>query len=194
MTHQVTTRKGTVVQDPPLAEFLFSDTRMAWFWLILRVWLGYGWLRSGWGKVNNPAWISGEALRGFWMNAVQVPEGGRPAIAYDWYRMFIQFLLDVEAYTWFGRLITFAEISIGIALILGFLTGIAAFAGGFMNWNFIMAGAASSNGMMMVVAMLLVLAWKIAGYYGLDRWLLPLLGTPWPGEGSATSEAEPSQT
>lgn len=194
MTHQVTTRKGTVVQDPPLAEFLFSDTRMAWFWLILRVWLGYGWLRSGWGKVGNPAWISGDALRGFWMNAVQIPEGGRPAIAYDWYRLFIQFLLDVEAYTWFGRLITFAEISIGVALILGILTGIAAFAGGFMNWNFIMAGAASSNGMMMVVAMLLVLAWKIAGYYGVDRWLLPLLGTPWPDEETATWETEPSQT
>ena len=25
----------------------------------------------------------------------------------------------------------------------------------------------------------LILAWKVAGYYGVDRWLLPLLGTPW---------------
>jgi thiosulfate dehydrogenase [quinone] large subunit len=24
-----------------------------------------------------------------------------------------------------------------------------------------------------------MLAWKVAGYYGLDRFLLPLLGTPW---------------
>ena len=30
--------------------------------------------------------------------------------------------------------------------------------------------------------MLLLLAWRSAGYVGLDRWLLPLLGTPWqPG-------------
>ena len=31
-------------------------------------------------------------------------------------------------------------------------------------------------------AILLVLAWKIAGWYGLDRWLLPWLGTPWTWE------------
>jgi hypothetical protein len=26
-----------------------------------------------------------------------------------------------------------------------------------------------------------ILAWRVAGYYGVDRWLLPLLGTPWTG-------------
>jgi thiosulfate dehydrogenase [quinone] large subunit len=27
-----------------------------------------------------------------------------------------------------------------------------------------------------------MLAWKVAGYYGVDRYLLPMLGTPWhPG-------------
>jgi thiosulfate dehydrogenase [quinone] large subunit len=48
-----------------------------------------------------------------------------------------------------------------------------------MNWNFVMAGAASTNGMLFAIAVLLVLAWKVGGWYGLDRWLLPLLGTPW---------------
>ena len=182
MTTHVVTRRGTVVHDPPLAQFLFSDIRMAWFWLILRVWLGYGWLTSGWGKFSNPAWTSGDALKGFWTGAVQVPESGRPAIAYDWYRLFLQWLLNIEAYTWFAKVVMVGEVTVGILLILGALTGIAAFVGGFMNWNFIMAGSASTNGMMMLVAMLLILAWKVAGYYGLDHWLLPLLGTPWPND------------
>ena len=26
----------------------------------------------------------------------------------------------------------------------------------------------------------LMLGWRVAGYYGLDRWLLPTVGTPWP--------------
>jgi thiosulfate dehydrogenase [quinone] large subunit len=31
--------------------------------------------------------------------------------------------------------------------------------------------------------MLLILAWRNAGYYGVDRYLLPALGTPWqPGK------------
>lgn len=44
-----------------------------------------------------------------------------------------------------------------------------------MNFNFIMAGAASTNGVLFVLAILLMLAWKVAGWYGLDRWLLPLI-------------------
>jgi thiosulfate dehydrogenase [quinone] large subunit len=30
-----------------------------------------------------------------------------------------------------------------------------------------------------MAAVLLVLAWRNAGYYGLDRYILPALGTPW---------------
>jgi thiosulfate dehydrogenase [quinone] large subunit len=37
--------------------------------------------------------------------------------------------------------------------------------------------------MLFAVAILLILGWKVAGYYGLDRYLLPALGTPWrPGK------------
>jgi thiosulfate dehydrogenase (quinone) large subunit len=202
---QVITRKGTIVQDPPLAQMLFNDTRFSVIWLMLRIWIGYTWLSSGWGKLSNPAWMeTGAALRGFWTNAVAIPETGRPAIAFDWYRSFLQFMLDAEAYVWFAKLVTFGEVLVGIALILGLFTGIAAFFGGFMNWNFIMAGSASSNGMLFAISVLLILAWKVAGYIGLDYYLLPLIGTPWEGksideveeevidEVEETSKAEPA--
>ena len=39
----------------------------------------------------------------------------------------------------------------------------------------------STNPILGFLGILLVLAWRIAGYWGLDRWLLPLLGTPWTG-------------
>ena len=44
-----------------------------------------------------------------------------------------------------------------------------------------MAGSASTNGMLFAIATWLVLAWRNAGWIGLDRWLLPALGTPWKG-------------
>ncbi len=59
--------------------------------------------------------------------------------------------------------------------------GIAAFFGVFMNLNFMLAGAVSINPIIGTLAILIVLAWRIAGYYGLDSVLLPLLGTPWTG-------------
>ena len=121
----------------------------------------------------------GVALKGFWEAAVKVPETGKPPISFDWYRSFIQFMLDAGWYTWFAKLIAIGELAIGVALVLGALVGIAAFFGAFMNWNFIMAGSASTNGFLFLLSIFLILAWRNAGWIGLDRWLLPLLGTPW---------------
>lgn len=176
---------GLQIADPPLAVKLFGNTHSAWIWLILRLYLGYTWLESGLGKLSNPAWTqTGEALKGFWERAVLIPEApARPAIAFDWYRAFIQAMLDAGAYTWFSKLVLAGELLIGVALILGAFTGVAAFFGGFMNWNFMMAGSASSNPLLFTIAILLILAWKVAGWWGLDRFLLPLVGTPWqPGK------------
>ncbi len=174
------TQRGRVIQDPNFIKTLFNDPRAAWFWLVVRVWLGYKWIDAGLHKVESPAWTeTGDAIKGFWTGVVQIPEGGRPPIAFDWYRNFIQYLLDSEAHTWFGPLVAYGEVIIGVALVLGAFTGIAAFFGGFMNWNFMMAGSASTNPMLFVAALGLVMAWKIAGYIGLDYFLLPWIGTPW---------------
>lgn len=174
-------RGDVLIPDPPIAHMLFATTRLAWLWAILRVYLGYTWLTSGWGKATNPAWVeTGEALKGFWARAVAIPaEGARPVIAVDWYRGFIQALLDSGSYTWFAKLVAYGEIAIGIALVIGAFVGIAAFFGGFMNWNFIMAGTASTNALLFTIAIVLMLAWKVAGWYGVDRFLLPRVGTPW---------------
>jgi thiosulfate dehydrogenase (quinone) large subunit len=76
---------------------------------------------------------------------------------------------------------------VGIALIIGAFVGLAAVAGAFMNLNFMLAGSASTNPVLLLLGFLLVLAWKTAGYIGLDRWLLPILGTPWRPERSEPS-------
>ncbi|MFA9404074.1 MAG: hypothetical protein ACERKY_13540, partial [Anaerolineales bacterium] len=62
------------------------------------------------------------------------------------------------------------------------LLGMAAFFGGFMNMNYLLAGTVSTNPLLLAIAIFLILAWKTAGWWGIDRWLLPMLGTPWrPG-------------
>lgn len=192
----VITRKGEVVQDPPLVQKLLSDPRAGWLWLPLRIWLGYQWVEAGSHKITNPKWMqTGEALQGFWAKAVAIPETGRPAITYDWYRAFLQTLLDAQAYTWFAKLIAIGEVLVGIGLIVGAFAGIAAFFGGFMNWNFMLAGSSSSNPMLFTVAVLLILAWKVSGYIGADYYLLRWLGTPWHGVPvTATPKPQPVPT
>ena len=190
-----TMQRNLTITDSPVARALFSDTRWAWLWLVMRLYVGYTWITSGLGKLSNPAWVqTGEALKGFWQKAVAIPEApARPLIAFGWYRVFLQTLLDSGSYTWFSKLVVAGELLIGLALILGAFAGIAAVFGAFMNWNFMMAGSASTNPVLFFLAILVILAWKTAGWWGLDRWLLPLLGTPWqPGRlmGAADETAE----
>lgn len=173
-------RKNQVVQDPPFAKFLFSDPRASVIWLIIRVYVGWQWIEAGMNKVTNPAWVqTGEAVRGYWANAVAIPEVGRPAITFDWYRSFLQFMLGAEAHTFMAPMIAWGELLIGIALVLGVFTGISAFFGAFLNWNFMMAGTASTNPVLFALSIGIMLAWKVAGYIGLDYFLLNMLGTPW---------------
>ncbi|MFZ4816071.1 MAG: DoxX family protein [Phototrophicaceae bacterium] len=177
---QLKTTNGTLIEEPEIEKFLFNDVRMGIFWLILRVYLGYQWVTAGWHKVQDPGWVqTGDALKAFWERIVVIPETGRPAITFGWYRDFIQFMLDTGSYTWFAKLVAYGEVLIGVALILGAFVGVAAFFGAFLNWNFIMAGSASTNGLLGLAAIFLILAWKTAGYYGLDRFLLPYIGTPY---------------
>ena len=179
---KMTDKQGHVlIEDPPIAQLLFSSTRMAWLWLILRVWLGWQWVEAAEHKITDPKWMgSGEAIRGFWERAVAVnPNTGKDLITYSWYRDFINMLLAGHHEVWFGKAIALGELAVGLGLIVGAFVGIAAFFGGLMNWSFLMAGTTSTNPLLFAVTGLLILAWKTAGYYGLDRYLLPVLGTPW---------------
>ena len=158
---------------------------MAWFWCFVRIWVGWNWLYESMHKINNPAWIqTGVAVKKFWEHALVIPAPpAHPPIAHEWYRAFLQFLLDNHAYGFFGKLIAWAEFSIGIALIIGAFVGLAAFAGSLMNWNFLMSGRVATNPVLLILGIGLMLAWKTAGHWGADRFLLPILGTPWqPGK------------
>jgi thiosulfate dehydrogenase [quinone] large subunit len=173
-------RGDTIIEDPPIARFLFSNTKTGWLWLFVRVWLGWQWIEAAEHKIVDPAWVGGgEALKAYWERALAIGPNGKSAIAFDWYRGFIQVLYDNQTWTWFAPLIAWAELLIGVALILGAFTGLAAFGGSLLNWSFVMAGTASTNMLLFAVAALVILAWKVAGWYGLDRWLLPAVGTPW---------------
>ena len=176
------------LKDPAILRTVFGNTALAPLWLLARLYLGYQWLLAGWHKLyGDERWIyvdgpDGLALQGFWTRATAIPEQGNPIIKYDWYRDFLSFMLRHEAYQWFSWVIAIGEVAVGIALIIGVFTGFAALTGAFMNFNFLLAGAASTNPVLFILAVLVMFGWKVAGWIGVDRWLLPALGTPWqPG-------------
>ena len=134
------------IEGPAFTRFLFSNSRAGLFWLPIRLFVGFTWLEAGYHKFSGKGWLDGgAALKGYWERAAAVPDTGSPAITFDWYRAFIQTLLDNNAHTWFAPLITFGEMAVGIGLIIGLLTGFAAFFGALMNMSFLLAGSASST-------------------------------------------------
>jgi thiosulfate dehydrogenase [quinone] large subunit len=168
------------VEGPAFTRYLFGNTRAGLFWLPVRIFLGFEWLEAGWHKLSGTGWIDGGAsILGFWQGAVKIPEQGRPAITFEWYRGFLQFLIDNHGQGLFGWLIPLGEMAVGLGLLAGALVGIAAFFGALMNMTFLLAGSASTNPVMFTFAVGLILAWRVAGYYGVDRYLLPKLGVPW---------------
>jgi len=158
--------------DPVSWKLLLGNTYFAIIWMPIRFFVGLEWVAAGEHKARDSAWMSGgTALKGYWERATTVPEGrpSSPAGTYAWFEDFLRYMLNHEWYTWFAKLIAVGELLIGIGLIVGAL----------MNFNFQLAGSASTNPVLFGLGVFLVLGWKVAGYWGLDRVLLASFGTPW---------------
>ena len=137
-------------------------------------------IKAGRAKLDSPAWMDGgSALKGFWERAVTVPATGSPPITYGWYRDFLQYMLDHEWYIWFAKLIAIGETTLGVLLIPGGVRRRSGDRGGVHELQLHGGRHRSTNPLLFALAVLLLLAWRIAGNIGLDRFLLPLLGTPW---------------
>jgi thiosulfate dehydrogenase [quinone] large subunit len=168
------------IPEPAISRFLFADTRFSAVWLIVRLYVGYEWFTAGWEKLGNPVWTgpqAGVAVKGFLTGALVKTTGAHPDVS-AWYASFINnFALHHTVF--FSYMVVYGEIIVGAALVLGLFTGIAAFFGTFMNLNYLFAGTVSVNPLLALLGLFLILAWRTAGWIGLDRYFLPALGTPW---------------
>lgn len=174
------------VQDPAVVRYLFDSSKTATFWTMIRFYVGFEWFAAGYNKIigKEGDWMTnGTALKGFWTAVPALNhKGANPALAYNWWYNFLDFMTRHEWYIWFAKVIALGEAAVGVALIVGALVGIAAFFGGAMNFSYMLTGVAGVNPLMFALTLGLIAGWKVAGYYGLDRYILAELGTPWqPG-------------
>jgi thiosulfate dehydrogenase (quinone) large subunit len=182
-------RVGTV--DPATerlgaADWLFRSQAASIIWLVARVWLGYQWANAGyqkiWGSEKMGFWYnSGAGVKGFATGGVAASHGATASVAYGWWAGFLHNFVTPNA-AWIAKLVSISEFAIGIALILGLFTGLAAAAGVGLNVTYMLSGVAGVNPMYALIGVGLILAWRNAGYLGLDRYVLRAVGTPFhPG-------------
>ena len=135
------------------------------------------WLLAGWEKITSPAWgTSGKAMSGFVAGALAKASGANPAVQ-GWYAWFLQHLVQPNLGLW-SVLTTYGEFAVGLGVLLGVLTGIAAGFGVLMNLNYLLAGTVSINPVLGMFGLFLVFSWRVCGWIGGDRWFLPAIGLP----------------
>lgn len=154
-----------------LTHLLLAEKSTAPLWLIVRLYVGYAWLMAGIEKLESPAWFgtnAGPALTGFINNALTKTAGAHPDVT-GWYASFLTNTVLPQVWLW-SHAVTLGELAVGLGLIVGLFTGVAAFFGAFMNFNFLLAGAVSTNPILLALGVSLVLARRVAGSIGLDRY------------------------
>ncbi len=155
-----------------ISNFFYHDKRSAILWLIVRIYVGYEWLSAGWEKLFNPNWIGGNAgvvVKSFLINCLSKVGGAHPDVS-GWYAFLVSHIA-VPCSVILSYLVVFGEIFVGIALILGIFTGVAAFFGSVMNFNYMLAGSLSINPTMFLLEIFLILAWRVSGWFGFDRFI-----------------------
>lgn len=136
--------------------------------LLMRLYLGYKWLTSGWGKVTGGGFDASGYLHGAVANAT-----GENATVQPWWANFLEAIAIPNAGL-FSYLVMWGEVLVGIALILGIFTTFAALMGAIMNFSFLFSGTISVNPQMLLWTIFILVAGYNAGRVGLDRYILPV--------------------
>jgi len=159
-----------------VSDWLYRSREASFLWLVVRIWLGYQWVNAGyqkiWGSEHAAFWYGGGAgVKGFATAGILGSSSGKGGASYGWWAGFLHNFVIPNA-SWIAKLVSLGEIVIGVGLVLGLFTGVAAAAGLLLNLTYMFSGSAGVNPMYALLSVLLVLAWRNAGWIGLDRVVL----------------------
>jgi thiosulfate dehydrogenase [quinone] large subunit len=159
-----------------------TNTARQWLagmlWAVARICVGWVFLQASLEKIGAPEWTgaqAGAAVRGFlgYAASPQMTGGPHPNVLspYAWLDTHVLLPHAVAL----SYMVTCGEFLIGVALILGLATRVAALGGAFLNIMYLLSGAAGPNVPMLPIELSIVLVGTTAGLIGLDTALLPYL-------------------
>jgi thiosulfate dehydrogenase (quinone) large subunit len=165
----VKTTINTVIGEPAkrtnleVWEWLKGSKLAALAWTAMRVWLGVMWIQAGsaklWGA-ESAAFLhnGGAGVAGFAAH-------GTPA--YSWWGSFLHGFVVPNA-GWIGIMIAVAEFTIGIALVSGLFTRVAALGSLALLFTYVMSGTASVCAFYAAFAIVILVMWRTSSWIGVD--------------------------
>src|SRR5215211_2637204 len=117
-------------QEPRWARFLFASQAAAFLWLLIRLYLAYIFIPAGWHKISEGGWLFGDGSPIMGMVGGAVAPDGTPS----WYVCFFENVVHPNARL-FVTMLALGHLAVDLGLVVGLLTGIAAFFAVFMSGN-----------------------------------------------------------
>jgi thiosulfate dehydrogenase [quinone] large subunit len=144
-------------------EWVKQSRLMSVAWLAMRVWLGAMWIEAGYEKI----W--GNESAGFMHNGGSGVKGfaAHGAAAYTWWGSFLHSFV-VPNSGWIGILVSVAEFLIGLGLVAGCFTRLAALASLALLFTYVMSGTASVCAFYALFAVVILTMWRTASWIGVD--------------------------
>lgn len=144
-------------------EWLKESKIMAVGWTAMRVWLGIMWIQAGTAKLwgaENPAFLhnNGAGVEGFAAHGVP---------AYSWWGSFLHSFVVPNA-GWIAILVAVAEFAVGIALVSGLFTRLAAIGSLLLLFTYVMSGTASVCAFYALFAIVILTMWRTSSWIGID--------------------------
>lgn len=134
----------------------------------IRVYLGWNWLKAGWGKVTGDF-----DATGYLQGALSKASGENPTVQ-GWWASFLENVAIPNAQL-FNILVPWGEVFVGLGLIVGGFTTLAVFFGIVMNFAFLLSGTLSTNPQMIILSLIVIIAGVNAGKIGIDRYIVPFV-------------------
>ena len=146
----------------PVWEGLKNSKLAALVWTAMRVWLGVMWIQAGsaklWGAEAAAFVHGGAGVAGFAAH-------GTPA--YSWWGSFLHGFVVPNAGA-LGVLVAVSEFAIGIALVAGLFTRVAALGSLALLFTYVMSGTASVCAWYALFAIVVLVMWRTASWIGVD--------------------------
>lgn len=168
--------------------FLRNSRSASYMLLVLRLYLGYLWLTAGLSKLTMPGGFHAEGLIS---GAINQGSPDQP-FAYPWFQSFLQLMTNNgQDAGLFNFMVPWGEVFVGLGLIFGTFTLLAAFFGLVMNFTYLLSGMVSVNPTFIIIEFIILAAGSNAGKIGLDYWVMPYLRSKLPFlHNETTSQSE----
>ncbi|UHA76007.1 DoxX family protein [Paenibacillus sp. 481] len=149
-----------------MIQFLRTEDKFVkWVLLLIRLYLGWAWLKAGLAKYQGGGFDASGMLKGAIANA----NGEKPNVP-DWWGTFLE-SFALPYVDLFNFIVPLGEVLVGLGLIVGLFTKTAVFFGIVMNFAFLFSGVVKVNPTMIILSLIILVSLYQAGKIGVDGFL-----------------------